>query len=68
LEVLIVQENDLFNLNTNIQKFSYKNVKDAKDLRELKVQASREQRLKTLEKLVKVNQLRKNIEDYKDSK
>lgn len=34
---LIATDNDVFNLNNNISKFSYQNLKNEKELRELKL-------------------------------
>eukprot|EP00347_Sterkiella_histriomuscorum_P008873 403343419 len=58
---------DLFDLNNNIQKFSYQNMRNDKELRELKLQ-NNQSKYKSLEKMLKMDQLKKNIDSYKDFK
>ncbi len=38
MDIIMLSENDVFNLNTNIQKFSYKNIKNQQELRQLKLE------------------------------
>ena len=61
-----LEEVDIFNLNNNINKFSYQNVKNEKELRELKLSQQHQTKAKTIERVQKKLQLKQNIERYKD--
>lgn len=63
-----LEEIDIFNLNNNINKFSYQNVRDEKELRELKLQSQNQPKFKAIEKVQKKLQLKQNIELFKDQK
>jgi hypothetical protein len=46
-----LEEVDIFNLNNNINKFSYQNVKNEKELRELKLSQQHQTKAKTIERV-----------------
>ncbi|CDW78499.1 UNKNOWN [Stylonychia lemnae] len=65
-QTLNTETNDVFDLNNNINKFSYQNMKNERELRELKLQT--QSKYQSVERMAKLEQIKKNIDSYKEFK